>query len=82
MTRGYWRFAEEKRLAAIQDSKAWPIPGRVVFAGEGITENRKPFLIFSGKQFSTRGNTFCKLAAHTKLNHEHRSRQPNALHLY
>ena len=41
--------AEEKIPATIQDIKAWPIPGIVVFAGEGITENMKSFLISSGK---------------------------------
>lgn len=41
--------AEEKIPATIQDIEAWPIPGIVVFAGEGITENMKAFLISSGK---------------------------------
>ena len=41
--------AEEKIPATIQDIEAWPIPGIVVFAGEGITENMKSFLISSGK---------------------------------
>lgn len=41
--------AEEKIPATIQDIEAWPIPGIVVFAGEGITDNMKSFLISSGK---------------------------------
>ena len=41
--------AEEKIQATIQDIDAWPIPGIVVFAGEGITDNMKSFLISSGK---------------------------------
>jgi hypothetical protein len=41
--------AEEKIPATIQDIVAWPIPGIVVFAGEGITDNMKSFLISSGK---------------------------------
>jgi hypothetical protein len=41
--------AEEKIPATIQDIEAWPIPGLVVFAGEGITENMKSFLISTGK---------------------------------
>jgi hypothetical protein len=41
--------AEEKIPATIQDIEAWPIPGLVVFAGEGITDNMKSFLISSGK---------------------------------
>jgi len=28
---------------------AWPIPGLVVFAGEGFTDNMKLFLISTGK---------------------------------
>lgn len=41
--------AEEKIPATIQDIEAWPIPGIVVFGGEGITDNMKSFLISSGK---------------------------------
>jgi hypothetical protein len=41
--------AEEKIPATIQDIEAWPIPGIVVFSGEGITENMKSFLISTGK---------------------------------
>jgi hypothetical protein len=41
--------AEEKIPATIQDIEAWPIPGLVVFAGEGLTENMKSFLVSTGK---------------------------------
>jgi hypothetical protein len=41
--------AEEKIPAVINDIAAWPIPGLVVFAGEGFTENMKLFLISTGK---------------------------------
>jgi hypothetical protein len=41
--------AEEKIPAIIKDIEAWPIPGLVVFAGEGFTENMKSFLIATGK---------------------------------
>jgi hypothetical protein len=41
--------AEEKIPAVINDIGAWPIPGLVVFAGEGFTENMRLFLIASGK---------------------------------
>jgi len=41
--------AEEKIPSTIQDIDAWPIPGLVVFAGEGFTENMKAFLLASGK---------------------------------
>src|SRR6266581_8329793 len=41
--------AEEKIPATIQDIEAWPIPGLVVFAGEGFTANMKLFLISTGK---------------------------------
>jgi hypothetical protein len=40
--------AEEKIPAIIQDIKAWPIPGIVVFSGEGFTQNMKSFLISTG----------------------------------
>lgn len=40
--------AEEKIPATIQDIKAWPIPGIVVFSGEGFTQNMKSFLISTG----------------------------------
>ncbi len=41
--------AEEKIPATIKDIEAWPIPGLVVFAGEGFTENMCSFLISTGK---------------------------------
>lgn len=41
--------AEEKIPATIKDIEAWPIPGLVVFAGEGFTGNMKSFLISTGK---------------------------------
>src|SRR5437867_12171545 len=41
--------AEEKIPSVINDIAAWPIPGLVVFAGEGFTENMKLFLISTGK---------------------------------
>jgi hypothetical protein len=41
--------AEEKIPAIIKDIDAWPIPGLVVFAGEGFTENMRSFLISTGK---------------------------------
>ena len=41
--------AEEKIPATIKDIEAWPIPGLVVFAGEGFTENMRQFLISTGK---------------------------------
>jgi hypothetical protein len=41
--------AEEKIPSTIKDIGAWPIPGLVVFAGEGFTENMKMFLISTGK---------------------------------
>jgi len=39
----------EKKFSVIKDIGAWPIPGLVVFAGEGLTENMKMFLISTGK---------------------------------
>ena len=41
--------AEEKIPTTIKDISAWPIPGIVVFAGVGFTENMKSFLISTGK---------------------------------
>ncbi len=41
--------AEEKIPATIKDIEAWPIPGLVVFAGEGFTENMRSFLVSTGK---------------------------------
>jgi len=40
--------AEEKIPATIQDIRAWPIPGIVVFQGEGFSDNMKAFLISTG----------------------------------
>jgi hypothetical protein len=41
--------AEEKIPATIKDIEAWPIPGLVVFAGEGFTDNMRSFLISTGR---------------------------------
>jgi hypothetical protein len=41
--------AEEKIPAIIKDIEAWPIPGLVVFAGPGFSENMRSFLIATGK---------------------------------
>jgi hypothetical protein len=41
--------AEEKIPSTIQDIAAWPIPGIVVFAGEGFSPNMVAFLISTGK---------------------------------
>lgn len=41
--------AEEKIPSVITDIAAWPIPGLVVFAGAGFTDNMKLFLISTGK---------------------------------
>src|SRR6266702_4067805 len=41
--------AEEKIPSVIKDITAWPIPGLVVFAGAGFTENMKMYLISTGK---------------------------------
>ena len=41
--------AEEKIPAVINDIAAWPIPGLVVFAGDGFTDNMKLFLVSTGK---------------------------------
>ena len=41
--------AEEKIPATIKDIEAWPIPGLVVFAGEGFTENMRCFLVSTGR---------------------------------
>ena len=41
--------AEEKIPATIKDIEAWPIPGLVVFAGPGFSENMRAFLISTGK---------------------------------
>jgi hypothetical protein len=41
--------AEEKIPATIKDIDAWPIPGLVVFAGAGFSDNMRSFLISTGK---------------------------------
>jgi len=41
--------AEEKIPTTIQDISAWPIPGIVVFSGDGFSANMRSFLIASGK---------------------------------
>jgi hypothetical protein len=41
--------AEEKIPAVIQDIAAWPIPGIVVFGGDGFSTNIRSFLIASGR---------------------------------
>jgi hypothetical protein len=41
--------AEEKIPSTIQDIGAWPIPGIVVFAGQGLSSNMRAFLLASGK---------------------------------
>ena len=44
--------AEEKLPATIQDIAAWPIPGLVVFAGEGFSDNMRSYLHSTGKAVS------------------------------
>jgi len=41
--------AEEKIPATVQDIAAWPIPGIVVFEGEGFSKNMRAFLYSTGK---------------------------------
>jgi hypothetical protein len=41
--------AEEKIPATVQDIVAWPIPGIVVFAGQGFSDNMRSFLYSTGK---------------------------------
>ncbi len=41
--------AEEKIPATIQDITAWPIPGLVVFAGQGFSSNMTSYLHSTGK---------------------------------
>jgi hypothetical protein len=41
--------AEEKIPTTIQDIAAWPIPGIVVFDGEGFSPYMRSFLIASGR---------------------------------
>ncbi|MCI0407928.1 MAG: hypothetical protein L0191_05075 [Acidobacteria bacterium] len=40
---------DEKIPATILDIAAWPIPGLVVFEGEGISENIRSYLYSTGK---------------------------------
>ncbi len=44
--------AEEKIPTTLQDIAAWPIPGIVVFAGEGFSPHMRSFLIASGRAVS------------------------------
>jgi hypothetical protein len=41
--------AEEKIPATIEDIKAWPIRGIVVYAGDGFSDNLKSYLLSTGK---------------------------------
>lgn len=41
--------AEEKIPLILQDIQAWPIPGLIVFTGEGFSDNMRAFLVASGK---------------------------------
>jgi len=41
--------AEEKIPATIEDMKAWPIRGVVVFDGDGFSEKMRSYLISTGK---------------------------------
>jgi hypothetical protein len=41
--------AEEKLPATIQDIGAWPIPGVLVFSGDGFSANMKSYLYSTGK---------------------------------
>jgi hypothetical protein len=41
--------AEEKIPTTIQDIAAWPIPGLVVFSGDGFSPYMRSFLIASGR---------------------------------
>jgi len=41
--------AEEKIPVIVQDIQAWPIPGLVVFAGDGFSPNMKAYLVSTGK---------------------------------
>lgn len=40
--------AEEKIPATIDDIRAWPIRGLVVYVGEGFSENMKAYLLSTG----------------------------------
>ena len=41
--------AEEKIPATILDVSAWPIPGLVVFSGEGFSANMRSYLMSTGR---------------------------------
>ncbi|MBI4498986.1 MAG: hypothetical protein HY689_13930 [Chloroflexi bacterium] len=41
--------AEEKIPATISDIAAWPIPGIVVFSGNGFTANMRSYLLSTGR---------------------------------
>ena len=41
--------AQEKIPATVQDILAWPIPGLVVFAGEGFSSDMRSYLYATGK---------------------------------
>jgi hypothetical protein len=41
--------AEEKIPSTILDIAAWPIPGVVVFAGDGFSDNMRSYLYSTGK---------------------------------
>jgi len=41
--------AEEKLIATIKDIEAWPIPGILVFDGEGFSEKMTAYLFSTGK---------------------------------
>ena len=40
--------AEEKIPATLEDIKAWPIKGIVVYSGDGFSENMRSYLISTG----------------------------------
>jgi hypothetical protein len=46
--------AEEKIPATVQDITAWPIPGIVVFEGDGFSKNMRAFLYSTGKAVELR----------------------------
>ena len=41
--------AEEKIPATIRDIEAWPIPGLVVYGGNGFSANMRSYLLSTGK---------------------------------
>ena len=40
---------EEKIPSVVEDIKAWPIYGIILYGGEGMTQNMKSFLISTGR---------------------------------